>query len=228
MPAKKLAPAKALATRRQPSSTILSVPVYSLSDNSAGTLSLPKEFFGSEVNRKLLAQAVRVYITNQKTLPGSTKTRGEVVGSTKKIYRQKGTGGARHGARKAPIFVGGGITFGPKPRKVRLDLPQKMKKAALISALSLKAKNKEVLAFSGLEKSIGKTKEIAGLLQKLGVKSGLLLLGEKSENIARAVKNIPGINVLSASSVNSYEILKHNQLILTKEAIAKLVREDKK
>src|SRR3989344_1873864 len=102
-------------------------------------MALPKEIFGQEVNTKLLAQAMRVYMTNLKKFTASTKTRGEVRGSTAKIYRQKGTGRARHGAITAPIFVGGGIVFGPKPRKVVLDLPKKMKKAALLAALSDKA-----------------------------------------------------------------------------------------
>ena len=108
----------------------LSVPVYSLLGKASGTYSLPKEIFGKEVNKKLLAQAMRVYMTNEKSFLGKTKTRGEVEGSSVKIFRQKGTGRARHGSVRAPIFVGGGIVFGPQVRKVRLNMPQKMKRAA--------------------------------------------------------------------------------------------------
>ena len=121
--------------RAKSRTTALSVPVYSLLGRAAGTMILPKEIFGKVVNKKLLAQAVRVYMTNQKNMTASTKTRGEVRGSTAKIQRQKGTGKARHGSIRAPIFVGGGVVFGPRTRQVRLELPQKMRKAALLSAL---------------------------------------------------------------------------------------------
>lgn len=200
----------------------LSVPVYSLAGRASGTLSLPKEIFGQKVNQKLLAQALRVYMTNQKTLTGSTRTRGEVEGSTAKIYRQKGTGRARHGAIRAPIFVGGGITFGPKPRKVRLDLPQRMKKAALTSALSSKMADKNIIGLTGIDKASGKTKEIAKLAKNLKLKTTLIVTGEKMDNVVRAARNILGIDVLPANLLNAYEVLKHDILLLTKDAIEKL------
>jgi len=231
---------RAIAKQSTPSASRndkLSVPVYSLAGRASGTLSLPKEIFGVKVNRILLSQAIRVYLTNKKTLSGSTKTRGEVEGSTAKIYRQKGTGRARHGAIRAPIFIGGGIVFGPKPRKVRLDLPKKMKKAALLSALSAKAADKNVIGLTGVEKASGKTKEMAKLMEKLlavsyslsvansqqpKAKSLLIVTGEKLDNIVRAVRNIPGIDVLPTNLLNAYEVLKHDTLLLTKEAVAKL------
>ncbi|MDP2671895.1 MAG: 50S ribosomal protein L4 [Candidatus Daviesbacteria bacterium] len=201
----------------------LSIPVYSLAGRAAGTLTLPKEIFGQKVNKKLLAQAMRVYMTNQKSLFASTKTRGEVEGSTAKIYRQKGTGKARHGAIRAPIFVGGGIVFGPKPRKVKLELPRRMKKAALVSALSSKAKDQGILGISGLEKASGKTKEMVELLSKIvgqsKTVSSLIVTGEKQDNIVRAVRNIPGVSVLPANLLNAYEVLKHKSLLVTKEAV---------
>ena len=204
----------------------LSVPVYSLAGRSSGTLSLPKEIFGGEVNKKLLAQAIRVYTANTKTLPGNTKTRGEVEGSTAKIYNQKGTGRARHGAIRAPIFVGGGIVFGPKYRKVRLELPPKMKKAALLSALSSKMTSKAVMGLSGIEKATGKTKEIASLLKKVIGKekkmSGLIVTAEKMDNVVRGVRNIPGVDTLPANLINAYEIVRHDMLMLTKEAVERL------
>lgn len=202
--------------------TSLSVPVYSLAGRAAGTLSLPKEIFGAKVNEKLLAQAVRVYMTNQKNLTASTKTRGEVRGSTAKIYRQKGTGRARHGAIRAPIFIGGGIVFGPRTRKVRLDLPKKMKRSALLSALSSKMVDKGILGVSGLEKATGKTKEMAKLLKKMGTDNALIVTGEKTDNVVRAVRNIPGVSVLPANLINAYEVLKQDMLLITKEAVEKL------
>ena len=204
----------------------LVVPIYSLTGRAAGTMSLPKEIFGAKVNKKLLSQTMRVYLNNQKTLTGSTKTRGEVEGSSAKIYRQKGTGRARHGSIRANLFVGGGIVFGPKPRKVVLDLPKKMKKSALISAFSDKAAEKKILGLTGAEKASGKTKEIFDLLNKVSEKSkdlSVLILTDKNvENMLRAVKNMQGVAVLSATAVNAYEVLKHDLLFLTKEAVEKL------
>lgn len=201
----------------------LSVPVYSLTGRATGVMPLPKEFFGGEVNKKLLAQVVRVYSTNQKFLLGSVKTRGQVEGSTAKIYRQKGTGRARHGSIRAPIFVGGGIVFGPSTRKVRLDLPKKMKKAALISAFSAKMADKQMLGLSGVEKATGKTKEVVDLLKKINNgKSTLILTAEKQDNIVRAVKNIQGVHSVTTNLVNAYEVLKHDMLLVTKEACEKL------
>ncbi len=208
----------------------LSVPVYSLTAKSSTTLSLPESVFGAKVNKNLLLQAVRVYSTNQKKLLGHTKGRGEVEGSTVKIYRQKGTGRARHGGIRAPIFVGGGIVFGPKTRKSHLDLPKSMKKAALISALSSKAEEKNVLGVSGFEKALGKTKEIAKLMSLISkdMKNNqmniLIITNEKQDNVVRAVKNIPGVNVLPVNLLNAYEILKHNILLISKDACEKLTK----
>jgi large subunit ribosomal protein L4 len=206
----------------------LNIPVYSLLGKEAGTISLPKEIFGQKVSKSLLSQALRVYTTNQKTFTAKTKTRGEVAGSTAKIFRQKGTGRARHGSIMAPIFVGGGIVFGPRPRNVRLELPKKMKKAALVAALSDKTQNAAVMALSGLEKASGKTKEMAGLMNKLNTKSALLVTGEKQDNVVHGVKNIPGIDVLPVNLINAYEVLKHQTLLVTKEALDKLEKGDKK
>lgn len=231
------------ATRRDPSAASplasgkggLSIPVYSLAGRAAGTYVLPKEIFGAKINKSLLSQAMRVYMTNQKTLPGFTKTRGEVEGSTAKIYRQKGTGRARHGSIRAPIFVGGGIVFGPKPRKLRLELPQRMKKAALISALSAKAKEKQILGISGIEKASGKTKEMAELMyqvssimyqgkdkKKTEIASALIVIPEKMDNVAKGTRNIPGVDTMQVSQINAYEVLRHGTLILTKDAVEKL------
>lgn len=227
--------ARARGVRRQPPSATrsnkLSIPAYSLTGRAAGSMVLPKEIFGVKVNKKLLAQAIRVYSTNQKTMTASTKTRGEVRGSTAKIYRQKGTGRARHGAIRAPIFVGGGIVFGPKPKTVRLELPKKMKRGSLLSALSSKAIDKSIIGVSGLEKATGKTKEMAQLLAKLSEKgkvqsekslSMLIVTGEKMDNAVRAVRNIPNVDVLSANLINAYEILKHDMLLITKDAVERL------
>lgn len=229
---KKIIVSKNISVRAKSRTTSLSVPVYSLAGRTAGIMSLPKEIFGKEVSKKLLAQALRVYMTNQKNLTASTKTRGEVRGSTAKIQRQKGTGRARHGSIRAPIFVGGGIVFGPKPRNVRLELPKKMRKAALLSALSAKMADKEIIGVTGLEKATGKTKEIVKLVssvvshqssdKKQKNISMLIVTGEKQDNVVRGVRNIPGIDVLPANQINAYEVLRHKNVVITKEAVEKL------
>lgn len=201
----------------------LSIPIYSLAGRVAGSLSLPKEVFGAKVNQKLLTQAFRVYSTNQARLPGSTKKRGEVHGTTAKMYRQKGTGRARHGAKTAPIFVGGGVAFGPKPRKNNLTLPQKMRKAALIAAFSDKATEKQIFGLTGIDKATGKTKEVANLIEKVAdKKSALIITSERLDKLSRAARNIPGVDVLPLNLVNAYEVLRHQVLILTKEGVEKI------
>jgi len=207
-----------------------SVAVYSLLGKEAGTLDLPKSIFGAEVNRALLKQALRVYMNNLKGHHSHTKTRGEVEGSTRKIYRQKGTGRARHGGITAPIFVGGGIALGPKSRKVTLDLPKKMKQAALISAFSQKLLDKDIIALSGLEKATGKTSEIAKFIKAIDKQSlplrgkkSVLIVAEKSNEMAkRAAQNIKGVNLISADDINTFEVIKAQSLILTKEAVTAL------
>lgn len=200
----------------------LSVTVFSLLGKEAGSLDLPKSLFGAEINRALLSQAIRVYLNNQKGHFSNTKTRGEVEGSTRKIYAQKGTGRARHGGVRAPIFVGGGIALGPKSRQGLLELPKKMRKAALISALSQKHLDKDIFAISGLEKATGKTSEISKLLKGMGKKS-VLIVSEKSNELAnRAARNIKGINLIAAEDINPFEVIKAQSLIFTKGAVEAL------
>lgn len=217
----------------------LSVPVLSLVGGIGGTLNLPKEIFGQKINEALLTQAVRVYSTNLKALPASTKTRGEVEGSTAKIYRQKGTGRARHGSIRAPIFVGGGIVFGPRFRKVRLDLPKKMKKAALLSALSAKVAEGNITGISGIEKISGKTKQMVEFLMKLNSKidpklvatdkksklsSILIITGKRNDNLEHAVANIPKVNTLPIGRINAFEVIRHELLLISKDAAEGLVK----
>lgn len=187
-------------------------------------MSLPKEIFGAPINKQLLSQAIRVYQANQKQFTASTKTRGEINLTTAKVYRQKHTGRARHGARSAPIFVGGGIAFGPRPRKVTLGLSQKMKKSALISSLSSKLADKEIIGVSGLEKASGKTKEIVRMMEKISQGNSLIVTGDKLDNVIRGARNIPNVEVLPVNLINAYEILKHQTILITKEAVERLAK----
>ena len=202
----------------------VSVDVVGVDGKVTGKVSLPGEMFGEKVNKTLIAQAVRVYLANQRQGNASTKTRGEVDGSTAKIYRQKGTGRARHGSKRAPIFVKGGIVFGPKPRDFSLSLPQKMKRKALFSALSAKLKDKEVTVIDGLGTIKPKTKIFAEMLQKLGVvnkKQKLLFVtaGKDASLVMRAGRNVQGVSFTPSKQVNTYEVLVANRLIVMKDAI---------
>ncbi|MBI1919178.1 50S ribosomal protein L4 [Candidatus Microgenomates bacterium] len=200
--------------------TTLDIDVYDVKGKAVGKVSLPKAVFAAKVNPRLLAQAVRVYLANQRVGTASTKTRGEVQKSTKKIWKQKHTGRARHGAKSAPLFVGGGIAFGPKPRDYSLKIPKKMKKRALASAFSLKLKEKAIKVITGLDKIVPKTKTMKKIVEK--GKKTLLVVNKKKDNIYKAARNIAGLTIRPIDTLNTYEILTNNQLLLTKEAINKL------
>jgi large subunit ribosomal protein L4 len=207
----------------------LSADLFTLTGRAAGKISLPKEIFGAKINDQLMAQAVRIYLANQRRGTVSTKTRGEVNKTTKKAWRQKGTGRARHGAKSAPIWVGGGVVFGPKPRDYSMDLNKKMKKASLFSAFSAKLKAGEIKVIDGLEKIEPKTKEVASLIKHLGHdkenKKILLIIPEaknKFENLFKAARNIKDLNVATASLLNTYQVLNNQVIFLTKQAIEAL------
>ena len=206
----------------------LSVEVFDITGKASGHMELPKEIFGADVNKNLIAQAVRVYLANQRRGTASTKSRGQVNASSKKIWKQKGTGRARHGAVSAPIFVGGGVALGPKPRDYSLKLPKKMKKLALISVLSSKLKNGEIKVVTGLEKVEPKTKNVAALVKKMGVEGKRMLLitpdiSKKGfENVYRASGNIENMNISTASMMNAYEALNNKVIILMKQAVDNL------
>ena len=184
--------------------------------------SLPKEFFHTEAKPALLAQAVRVYLANQRQGNQSSLSRADVNRTRHKLYKQKGTGGARHGDRKAPIFVGGGVTFAPKPRDYSLSMSKQLKKRALYGALSGSIKNLSVI--SGMEKMTGKTAELAKFIAGLeGDTQSLLLITDVTrDNIYRAARNIPGVTVVPANQLNTYEVLKAKKILMMEEAIETL------
>ncbi len=217
---------KKAIVRELPKQTGLKLKVYSPSARSTETLTLPKEIFGSQINKPLMAQAVRVYLANQRRGTAKTKSRGEVNISTRKIYRQKGTGRARHGAKSAPIFVGGGVALGPKPRDYSLKLSQKMKQKALFSSLSAKVKDGEIILVSNLTKIEPKTKNMVLLLNKLqlnGKNKNILLVTPRPtkdfENVVKASRNIEDISIMPSNLLNTYEVLKAKKILLMKEAI---------
>lgn len=205
----------------------LKVSVVGVDGAAKGTMSLPSEVFGATPNKVLIAQAVRVYLANQRQGNASTKTRGEVTGSTRKIYRQKGTGRARHGAVKAPIFVGGGVAMGPKPHDFSLTMPQKMRKAALISALSEKAQNGMVKIIDG--DFSGKTKEVAKLMKALeltqkGKANKVLLVIDRNENAKRGAHNIDGLKIETFETLSTYGVVVNKNVVFLKNAVEQLAK----
>lgn len=204
----------------------LTVDVYDVTGKVVEKVSLPAEIFGAKVNRDLMVQAVRVYLANQRAGSASTKTRGQVQGSTRKIYRQKGTGRARHGGVRAPIFVHGGTAHGPHPRDYSLALPKKMKKAALFSALSSKLRDGEIKFVSGLSKITPKTRDMASVFKNLvldGKKRKVLLVANDDlENVARAARNLPGVSYTSSDRLNTYDVLNYKTVLFMKESIESL------
>lgn len=208
----------------------LSIPLYNLKGDTIKSLTVAKDLFKSEINKKLIAQYVRVYLANQRGGKASAKTRGQVTGSTRKIYRQKGTGRARHGSIKAPIFVGGGVVGGPNPRDFSLKMSKKQKRVVMLSALSSKF---EENAVSGLDatfsKISGKTKEFASFLksQSVSKKDSVLLILPKMEknNLVLAVRNIPNIIMSDATSINPYLILKSKKIYIHENAVILMERQ---
>lgn len=201
----------------------LTIPVYGLDGKEKGVLALPKEIFSLEANPKLLAQYVRVYLANRRQGNASTKTRGEVTGSTRKFYRQKGTGRARHGDIKAPIFIGGGVVGGPKHRDFSLKLNKKQVRKSLFSAFTLKFKGKEILGINDdFVKMESKTKKLAGFLKSIGLESKRVLLTvpkmEKS-SLVLAARNLPNVQLLDSASLNAYDVLNNSAIIFSKEAL---------
>jgi large subunit ribosomal protein L4 len=199
----------------------LTAHVVDTAGKSAGTVSLPEELYGVKVNKTLLAQAVRIYQANQRSGNAAVKTRGQVEGSTRKIYKQKGTGKARHGGIRAPIFVGGGIVFGPTPRDYSLQFPKKMKAAALACALTHVYEQGNMTFVDGFDTLPAKTKAVAAALSVLSAGSSVLLvIAEKSGSVARSSRNITGVEVMPVSNLHPYALLSHKKVIMMKQAVA--------
>ncbi len=200
----------------------LTVSVFDLTGKSVATVTLPKEIFGQIPNKNLLSQAIHIYQANSKPKNANTKTRGEIRGGGAKPWRQKGTGNARAGSKRSPLWVGGGITFGPRSRDTRLSLPVKMRRIALISALSAKTQSGDIKVIKNIESAQPKTKIIASLLSKLEVKNKtLIVVADKNNNLRLATRNIPNVSLDTPQNLNAYEILQNRNLILSQEAISK-------
>jgi large subunit ribosomal protein L4 len=198
-------------------------PVVTLDNEKVGDVTLPESVFGLPSRKDILARMVNYQRAKRRAGTHKTKGISEISGTTRKPWKQKGTGRARAGSLRAPQMRGGAIIFGPVVRSHAHSLPKKVRKLALKIALSLKAREGSLVILEGLDKSSGKTKDMILSLGKLNLKSALIIGGDKvPETFSRAAANIPLIDVLPKDGINVYDILRRKTLVLTKEALSSL------
>jgi large subunit ribosomal protein L4 len=201
----------------------MKIEVKNTQGKGVGSVDLDDAVFGADVNEHLLWEAVKWQLAKRRAGTASTKRLGEVRGSSKKVWKQKGTGQARQGSRQAPHWVGGGSVFGPKPRDYSYELPRKVKKAALRSALSLRASEQKLVVLDNFTTD-GKTKSVAAALAALGAGAKALIVDAKSnELLVRGAKNLARSQWLAPEGLNVYDILRHDVLVLTQAAAQQVV-----
>lgn len=195
--------------------------VLNMDGQEVKELDLPADIFEAKVNTGLMHQALVRQMANARMGTHKAKGRSEVRYSTAKIYRQKGTGRARHGSRRAPIFVGGGVAHGPQPRSYRKDMPRQMRRAALRSALTVKAQHGDLVLVDELTMDRPKTKEMVALVRRLVGEghSVLLLLAERNENVEKSARNIPDVKTLRASYLNIRDLLGYDKIVMPLDAL---------
>lgn len=200
------------------------VDIYNIQGKKTGRINLSPAVFAVEINPHLLHQVVSVQMANTKKSTASTKTRGERRGGGVKPWRQKGTGRARAGSIRSPIWRGGGIVFGPQVEYNSVKkIPKKMKQKVILGVLSDKIKKNKIIILDMLEIDKPKTKQMVSILEKLPIsESVLLLLQNNNENIKKSARNIPQLKVLSDNSLNIVDLLKYNFLILTKQSVREI------
>jgi len=195
------------------------VPVLSQSNQPVGELTLPADVFSGPVRRHLLYETVKMQLANRRSGTAATKTRAFVRGGGKKPWKQKGTGRARAGSSRSPIWVGGATIFGPQPRDYSYRLPATARKAALRSALAA-----QLMVLDRIAIDAPKTRLLVKLLGELQVKSALIVLPAKDDTIERAARNLPHVKVLRVEGANVYDLLRYDRLIVTQEAVDALQR----
>ena len=196
------------------------VPVHNTAGETVGEVELREDIFGARVSGPLMHQALVRQQANARLGTHSTKTRGEVRGSTRKVWRQKGTGRARHGSRKVNLWPGGGVVHGPKPRSYVKKMPRKMRRAAYRSALTAKAQDGDVFVIDALSMSAPKTREMTAILDRLGLEgSVLIMLPERDDQVERAARNLPDVKTLRASYLNIRDLLGYDTLLIPLESL---------
>ena len=198
----------------------MQVPVYNISGEVVKNIEISDEVFAAPINQAVVHQAMVRQLANARQGTASTKTRGEVTGSGKKLYQQKHTGRARAGSIRSPLRRGGGIIFGPKPRSYQQDMPKKMRRLALRSVLSAKTGDKELIVLDELKLDEPKTKEIVKILAALGIEgTALIATTGPAENVVKSTRNLPGVKTVPANLLNVVDILSCKRLLLTEAAV---------
>lgn len=193
-------------------------------NNKKGSISLPEELFGLSSRKDILHASVVNFLSNQRQGTHATKTKGLVSGGGRKPWKQKHTGRARSGSNRSPLWRGGGTIFGPLPRDYSYKLSKNFRKRAVGEALSAKLSDGEVTVIDDISVGAPKTREMAGILKNLGLegRSVLIVLHDRDENIILSSRNIPGVRVRNASDINPYEIIRHDNVVITKDAVNKI------
>ena len=191
------------------------IPMYTVKGKKAGDVELRSDIFEAPVNVPLMHQAFERQTANARTGTHKAQTRSEVNRTTRKWYRQKGTGHARHGSRSANLFVGGAVAHGPRPRDYSKKMPRKMRRAALRAALSVKAREDQIVVVDALDMEVPRTKAMVSVLESLGIAgSTLLLLPERNEVVERSVRNLENVKVLNANYLNVRDLLSHDKILM--------------
>jgi len=199
------------------------VKMLNMAGEAVGEIALKDDIFGIEINEYAVHEVVKNYLANQRQGTQSAKTRSEVKGGGKKPYRQKGTGRARQGSRRAPNHVGGGIVFAPKPRDYRYTINKKVRRLATKSVLTSKVVENELIVIDAITFEAPKTKEMVKMLSAVNAaKKALIVLPEADKNVIKSAANIPGVDTTIVTALNVYDMLNHTSLILTKEAAEKI------
>lgn len=199
------------------------VALYNQDGSTVGEVELAETVFGIEPNEHVLHDAVVMQQASMRSGTHAVKNRSAVRGGGRKPWRQKGTGRARHGSIRSPQWVGGGVVFGPTPRSYAYNLPKKVRRLAIKSALSSKVKEENIKVLESLTLSKPKTKDMVAILNNLKVDSKALVVTESyDDNIALSLRNIPGVKLVTATGINVLDVLHHEHLIMTKDAVAKV------
>ena len=199
------------------------IALYNMEGSQVGDIQLSDAVFAHEINKVAMHQVVVNYLANQRQGTQSTKTRSEVRGGGIKPWRQKGTGRARQGSIRATQWIKGGIALGPKPRDYSYSVNKKLKKVAMLSALSAKCAENEIIVVDSIALDEIKTKKIAEMLKNLKVESkALIVTNEKNDNVVKSAKNIKGVTTTFMGSLNVYDILNHDVMVVAKDAISKI------
>ncbi len=193
--------------------------VYDIENNKVSEIELSDSIFGVEVQEALIYEVVRMQMAARRRGTSSTKGRSDVSGGGRKPWRQKGTGRARVGTIRSPIWRGGGVTFGPKPRDYSFKVPKKVRKAALISALSMKAKEEKILILRDFPMEKIKTKKFKEVVNRFGLKSALFVLDKSNPILEKSSRNIKEIKMMRTEGVNVYDLLKYDSLVLLEPAV---------